>query len=131
KTPPPVQRRGLYRRDPAVPPCSGALTTVVAGRASTLGGLAPATPARPTATRLVGSPERLGGEFRVLPPPGLHHPRLATGRRLDPYYSPSTPYMCPVVPDTVHGTAVFGQPERSRAAGPFSRGRCAPPGPPA
>src|SRR5947209_19260850 len=98
-----------HRRDPAVPPCSGALTTVVAGRASTLGGLAPATPARPTATCVqVGSPERLGGEFWVRLPPGSHRPRLARGRCLGPYYSPSTPSMCAVVPVTVHGIVLFG-----------------------
>src|SRR5207237_2536535 len=52
KNPASLQRRG-HDLIPAVPPCLGAQTTVVASRASTLGGLAPATPARPTDDAIV------------------------------------------------------------------------------
>src|ERR1700682_6068305 len=84
------QRRG--HQIPAVPPCLDALPRAFLAPSSRplVGGLAPATPSRPTESHDC-SPARLEGEFGILPAPVFHQPPALWSRTRRPYYSPSMP----------------------------------------
>src|ERR1700736_1012281 len=86
-----LQRRGQNSENPAVPPCLAAPSLPVIR--PSLGGLAPATPARTSrSSQPDRSPARLRGEFGILPAPVFHQPPALWSRTQRPYYSPSMPY---------------------------------------
>src|SRR5205823_2094029 len=86
---------------PAVPPCSGRPFAARKRQTSTLGGLAPATPARPSESDDC-SPARLKGEFGMRSAPVFQQPPALWSRARRPYYSSSTPYTSSVVGRTIH-----------------------------